>query len=103
MLRIAEMSNIIIIRNFRKRIGNRWYERVVVSFTDELLQELHNRHKDLISRASLLYRPMIVPPAEHTITSSGGNLMPWIRKPVVQKFRDVHWDETVVQKNSTPS
>ena len=103
MLRIAEMSNIILIKNFRKRIGNRWYERVVVSFTDELLQELHNRHKDLISRASLLYRPMIVPPAEHTITSSGGNLMPWIRKPVVQKFRDVHWDETVVQKNSTPS
>lgn len=103
MLRIAEMSNIILIKNFRKRIGNRWYERVVVSFTDELLQELHNRHKDLISRASLLYRPMIVPPAEHTVTSSGGNLMPWIRKPVVQKFRDVHWDETVVQKNSTPS
>lgn len=103
MLRIAEMSNIIVIRNFRKRIGNRWYERVVVSFSDDLLKELHNRHKDLISRASLLYRPMIVPPAEHALNSSGGNLMPWLRKAVVQKFRDVHWDETVVQTNSTPS
>jgi DNA-directed RNA polymerase len=103
MLRIAEMSNIIQVKNYRKRIGSRWYERVVVSFTDDILMELHNRHKDLISRATFLYRPMIVPPVPHAIDSSGGNLMPWIRKPVVQKFRDVFWDETVVQKNSTPS
>ena len=102
MLRIAELSSIIVMKNHRKRVHNRWYERVVVGFTDEVLEELNKNHADLIAKASMLYRPMIIPPIPHTADASGGNLMPWIRKPVVQKFKDIIWDETVVQKNSTP-
>ena len=103
MLRIAEMSEIIQLKNIRKHTGRRWSERVVVTFTDDILKELHKRHKDVIAKAALLYRPMIVPPVEHTLTSSGGNVLPYVRKPVVQKFKDVMWDEKVNQKGSTPS
>ncbi len=103
MLRIAEMSEIIVLKNIRKHTGKRWSERVVVSFTDDILKELHKRHQDVISTAALLYRPMIVPPVPHSIDASGGNLLPYVRKPVVQKFKDVMWDEKVNQKGSTPS
>lgn len=103
MLRIVEKSNVINIFNIRKNTGKRWCDRVVVSFTNEILQELHKRHTDVISYAALLYRPMLVPPVPHTTTSSGGNLLPYVRKPVVQRFKDVMWDETVVQHGSTPS
>ena len=103
MLRIAEMSEIIQLKNIRKHTGKRWTERVVVTFTDDILSELHKRHQDVIAKAALLYRPMIVPPVEHTLTSSGGNLLQYVRKPVVQKFKDVMWDEKVNQKGSTPS
>lgn len=103
MLRIAEKSNVIKLINSKRYSGSRWSERVVVSFTDEVLQELSKRHTDVIAFAAMLYRPMIVPPVPHTITSSGGNLLPYIRKPVVQRFKDVLWDEYVVQKGSTPS
>jgi DNA-directed RNA polymerase len=103
MLRIVEKSNVINIFNIRRNTGKRWCDRVVVSFTNEILQELHKRHTDVISYAALLYRPMLVPPVPHTTTSSGGNLLPYVRKPVVQRFKDVMWDETVVQRGSTPS
>lgn len=103
MLRIAEMSDIVKIYNHRKFTGKRWIERVLVGFTDNILAELNKRHNDMVTKAAMLYRPMIVPPVEHTETSSGGNLLPYIRKPVVQRFKDVMWDENVTQKNSTPS
>ncbi len=103
MIRIAEMSEIIKLKNIRKHTGKRWTERVVVTFTDDILGELHKRHKDVIAKAALLYRPMIVPPVDHTLTSSGGNLLQYVRKPVVQRFKDVILDEKVNQKGSTPS
>lgn len=103
MLRIAEMSEIIVLKNIRKHTGKRWSERVVVTFTDDILKELHKRHRDVIAKAALLYRPMIVPPVPHTLENSGGNLLPYVRKPVVQKFKDLMWDEKIVQKGSTPS
>lgn len=103
MLRIAEMSEIIDIKNVRKYSGNRWSERVVVTFTDSILKELHKRHEDVIATAAMLYRPMIVPPVPHSVDASGGHLMSFVRKPIVQKFKDVQWDENVKQKGSTPS
>lgn len=103
MLRIAEQSDIIRIQNHRSYTGRRWMERVLVTFTDDVLQELTKRHSDMISKAALLYRPMIVPPVPHKLDSSGGHLLPYVRKPVVQKFKDVLWDEQVIQKGSTPS
>lgn len=103
MLRIAEMSDIINLKNVRKYSGKRWIERVVVAFSDDILKELHQRHDDIISTAAMLYRPMIVPPVPHTVDTSGGNLLTFVRKPVVQKFKDMQWDETVKQHGSTPS
>jgi DNA-directed RNA polymerase len=103
MLRIAESSDIIRIQNHRSYTGRRWMERVLVSFTDDVLQELNKRHIDMIAKAALLYRPMIVPPTPHSLNNSGGHLLPFVRKPVVQKFKDVLWDEQVIQKGSTPS
>ena len=103
MLRIAESSDIIRIQNHRSYTGRRWMERVLVSFTDDVLQELNKRHIDMIAKAALLYRPMIVPPTPHSLNNSGGHLLPFVRKPVVQKFKDVLWDEHVIQKGSTPS
>ena len=103
MLRIVEKSNVIVLSNNRRHTGKRWCDRVVVSFTDAVLQELNKRHTDMISMAALLYRPMLVPPVPHTTTSSGGNLLAYVRKPVVQRFKDIMWDEKVIQKGSTPS
>jgi len=103
MLRIAEMSDIVMIKNCRKFTGKRWIERVLVGFTDNILEELNQRHKDIVAKAAMLYRPMIVPPVEHTETTSGGNMLPFIRKPIVQRFKDIMWDENVIQKNSVPS
>ena len=103
MLRIAEMSEVLFLKNIKKHTGKRWIERVVVSFSDDILKELHKRHQDVIATAAMLYRPMIVPPVPHTIDASGGNLLSFVRKPVVQKFKDIMWDETVKQKGSTPS
>ena len=103
MLRIAEMSDIINIKNVRKHNGKRWSERVVITFSDEILKELDKRHQDVIATAAMLYRPMITPPVPHTVDASGGNIMPFVRKPVVQKFKDVMWDEKINQKGSLPS
>ena len=103
MIRIIEKSNVIVVKNIRKNTGKKWIERIVVTFSDDILNELSKRHNNMISKAALLYRPMIVPPVPHTINASGGNLLPYVRKPMVQKFRDVIFDEDVVQKGSTPS
>jgi len=103
MLRIAEMSDIIILKNIKKHTGKRWVERVVTTFSDEILSELHKRHQDVIATAALLYRPMIVPPVSHAVDASGGHTLPFVRKPVVQKFKDVMWDEKINQKGSLPS
>jgi DNA-directed RNA polymerase len=103
MLRIAEMSDIITLKNIKKHTGKRWVERVVISFSDDILKELDKRHQDVIATAAMLYRPMIVPPVAHAVDCSGGHLLPFVRKPVVQKFKDVQWDEKVAQKGSTPS
>lgn len=105
MLRIAERSNIIYLQNNRRLVNKRWSERVLVSFSNDVLQELNKRHKDMLAVAALLYRPMIVPPVPHTMTVTGGNLQSYVRKPVVQKFRECTWDETktVIQRGSSPS
>lgn len=103
MLRIAEKSQVIYLKNDRRHTGKRWSTRVLVSFTDPVLQELNKRHSDMLAIATLLYRPMVVPPVKHTVDTSGGNLLPYVRKPVVQKFKDIMWDERVRQRGSTPS
>ncbi len=103
MLRIVEKSKIITLQNDRRHTGKRWSNRVLVTFTNEVLQELNKRHSDMLALAVLLYRPMLVPPVPHTTTSSGGNLLTYIRKPVVQKFKDVLWDERIKQRGSIPS
>jgi len=103
MIRIIEKSNVIYSKNIRVNTGKKWMERVVLCFSSDVLNELNKRHVDMVSVASLLYRPMIVPPVPHSLKESGGNILKFVRKPMVQKFKDVSWDEVVVQKGSTPS
>lgn len=105
MLRIAETSGIINLTNVRTYSNRGWREKVLVSFSEDILCELNKAHSDMITKAAMIYRPMIVPPLNHTIDSSGGHLLAYVRKPVVQRFRDVFEDEEQAkkQKGSTPS
>jgi len=105
MLRIAESSGIIQLRNIRSYTNGSWRERVLVSFSEEILQDLSKAHSNMVAKAAMIYRPMIVPPIEHTIETSGGHLLPYVRKPVVQRFRDVFEDENKPKKQigSIPS
>lgn len=105
MLRIAELSSVIQFIRKRQKHGKGYIERSYISFTESVLKELTSGHQNVIANASLIYRPMIVPPVEHTETSSGGALLTFIRKSVVQRFKEQGWDEdspAKEQKNSTP-
>jgi len=105
MLRIAETSGVIELRNIRTYNNKGWREKVLVGFSDTILQELNQAHSDMITQAAMIYRPMIVPPIKHSVDASGGHLLSYVRKPVVQRFRDVFEDEeqTKKQKGSVPS
>lgn len=103
MLRIAELTGVIELKNHRTYTGKRWMERVLVTFSEPILKNLTSAHQDVITQCTMLYRPMLVPPVKHTTESSGGHLMPFVRKPMVQRFCDRLYDEKQIQRNSTPS
>lgn len=106
MLRIAEASGIVEMRNIRKYNSGGWREKVLVSFSDSILSDLNQAHSDMITQAAMIYRPMIAPPVPHGIATSGGHLLTYVRKPVVQRFRDVFEDpeqKAKTQKGSVPS
>ena len=105
MLRIAEASGIIEMRNIRKYSTSGWREKVLVSFSDTILRDLNQAHSDMITQAAMIYRPMIAPPVPHAVMASGGHLLTYVRKPVVQRFRDVFEDveKKKEQKGSVPS
>ena len=106
MLRLAETSGVIKLQNVRRTVGGRIFrDRVLVSFSDNLLKDMASAHDDMIAKASLLYRPMIVPPVPHELTTSGGNLLQCVRKPMIQRYRDVYdtEEEEKKQRGSIPS
>ena len=105
MLRIAEASGIIELKNIRTYGSQGWKEKVLVSFSESILKDLDSAHSDMITKAAMIYRPMICPPIPHSVDSSGGHLLSYVRKPVVQRFRDVFEDEEKAKKQigSLPS
>ena len=103
MLRIAASSNVIILKNHPMRRGKRFKEYLSVEFHPDILKELHNRH-DFLQNSTLVYRPMLCPPEDHTLDYSGGYLHTNLRKPVVQRYRSNFFgDHRKKQKFSEPS
>ena len=103
MIRIAEESNVIVSIRRRKKTKKGYRNYLYIELAPELLKDLHEQHY-LLEMSTLLYRPMIVPPIDHTLSASGGHLTPNIRKPVVQKYRsNLYEDEKLEQKSSEPS
>ena len=103
MIRIAESSDIIQSVNQRYLRGKVWNKKLFITLNPTILKDIHNKHK-LLESAMLLYRPMIVPPVDHTIERSGGYLNHWIRKEVVQKYSsDYSSNERKEQNWSKPS
>jgi len=103
MIRIAEQSEVIVTHRKREKTKKGYRNYLFVELKEDILKELHDQHY-LMEMSSLLYRPMVVPPVDHTMSHSGGHLIPWTRKPVVQKYRsNLYEDEKLHQFNSEPS
>jgi DNA-directed RNA polymerase len=104
MLRIALTSGIVTSYTQRYKGGRYWKKRLFVGFSESILKDLHNKHRDLES-FFLIYRPMIVPPVSHTMECSGGYLHDWVRKEMVQRFLSDYSEkkERKEQSFSTPS
>ena len=103
MLRIAAASNIIMLTKHRIKRGKTHRSYLSVEFHPDVLKELHNRHQ-FLQASTLVYRPMICKPEDHTIKHSGGYLHTNLRKPVVQKYKSNFFgDYAKIQKYSKPS
>jgi len=103
MLEIAASSNILVMRREKVKIKNGFRHYTFVEFHPEVLRELHERH-ELLQNSILVYRPMITPPVDHTLTASGGYIHNNLRKPLVQRYRSNFFgDEPKQQKFSEPS
>jgi DNA-directed RNA polymerase len=104
MLRIAVTSNIILLKTQKiKTRRGKFRNYTFVEFHPDVLRELHRRH-DILQNSTLIYRPMLVPPNDHTLVSSGGYISTSLRKPVVQRYKSNYFGEVPKeQKFSTPS
>lgn len=102
MIRIAEQSAVIVSHKKRERTKKGYRNYLYVELSEDILKDLHKQHY-LLELTSLLYRPMITPPVDHTLNYSGGHLLPEIRKPVVQKYKSNLYVEDVLQEGSEPS
>ena len=103
MLRIAEASGAIQTTKKSKRRGRGWTHALHVEFSASILAYLNERHK-LMETSMLVYRPMIIPPVDHQLDSSGGYLHHWIRKEVVHRYvSEYAEDKVITQKHSEPS
>ena len=104
MLEIACSSNIIQMR--KEKVKNRSGKFRTCSFVEfhpDVLKELHKRH-DILQNSILVYRPMVIPPVEHTLLYSGGYITKNLRKPVVQRYQDNYFGDLPKQQRfSEPS
>ena len=66
MLRIAAASNIIMLTKHKIKRGKTHRSYLSVEFHPDVLKELHNRHQ-FLQASTLVYRPMICKPEDHTI------------------------------------
>ena len=97
MLRIALGSDIL---NGKVIWTGRNKKSLLVSFSPEILRELHKRH-NLLEMGSMVYRPMLCPPVPHTRNEDGGFLSPWLRKKMIKRYHPVGCDPR--DYNSKPS
>ena len=103
MLRIAACSNIVLLNPRTIKKGRMFKKYTFVELHPDILKELHQRHQ-LLETSSLVYRPMLAPPENHTLVESGGYQTITIRKPVVQGYRSNFFGEyPKSQKFSEPS
>lgn len=103
MLRIAACSNIVLLTPKTIKKGRMFKKYNFVEIHPDVLKELHTRHQ-LLETSSLVYRPMLAPPENHTLVESGGYQTITIRKPVVQGYRSNFFGEyPKSQKFSEPS
>lgn len=86
LLRLAATSGIIELHQRVYRKGKKFGTKVHVTFSEIILQYLHSKHQDLLATASMIFRPMLVPPVLHTIENSGGFLTEYLRKPMIQRY-----------------
>jgi len=105
MIRIAELSS--VIHTFRDKYPhgkNQWRNKLFVTLDDSILKDIHNKHK-FLENTTLLYRPMVCPPVDHTLERSGGYLHHWIRKEVVHRYSSDYITEErkINQQYSEPS
>ena len=85
MIRIAEKSGIFQMINQRYSGGKTWRKKLFITLRPDILRDLHSKHSVLETK-NLLFRPMIVPPVDHTLQASGGYTNTWARKEVVQRY-----------------
>jgi DNA-directed RNA polymerase len=88
MLRIALSSDILegkVVWTGRRK------KSLLVSFAPDVLKELGNRHQ-MLETGSMVYRPMLCPPALHTKDKDGGFLNPWIRKKMIKRYHPIGCD-----------
>ena len=104
MIRIAEASTVIRTYVVNKPHGKYWRKRLHVTFSDNVLKDLHKKHK-FLENTVLLYRPMVSPPVDHTLERSGGYLHHWVRKEVVHRYSSDYITEEHIlkQQHSEPS
>lgn len=103
MLEIAASSNIVVMNQKKVKIKKGFRTYTFVEFHPDILRELHNRH-ELLQNSVLVYRPMIIPPVDHSRVASGGYVHTNLRKPLVQRYRSNFFgDEPKQQKFSEPS
>ena len=103
MIEIAASSNIIVVNQKKVKIKKGFRTYSFVEFHEYVLRELHERH-DLLQNSVLVYRPMVTPPIDHTLTASGGYIHTNLRKPLVQRYRSNFFgDEPKQQRFSEPS
>ena len=86
MLRIAASLNVIILTTHTTKRNGKIRKYLSVEFHPTILKDLHLRH-ELMQNSTLVYRPMISKPVEHTMAASGGYIHNNLRKPVVQRYR----------------
>lgn len=82
LLHIASQADCINIETRKVRAGKGWKQETILGLNQELLDTLktmHNAHQFL----RIIYRPMIIPPVDHTLEIPGGVLDINLRKPTV--------------------
>ena len=82
-LHLASLSKVISLEGRKiKTNSKRHKQENIIHFSDEVMEVLRDKHA-LEKLMHIVYRPMIVPPVDHTLELPGGLLSLDLRKPTV--------------------